>query len=158
VDYEIEETDDAPDRKVYFITDEGKQELQDWYLTPEVREYKLGDAFYIKLVLSLIGGPVSPEQVLMAQRRELYQQLHEITDMRRKTDLQTQLPLVLLLESAIMHLEADLRWIEMTEARLPDLKNYSPPKPTSKPRGRPRRNVTEDAETPVTSLSEDKSS
>src|SRR5689334_5604012 len=92
VDYEVEETDDAPDRKVYFITDEGRQELQDWYLTPEVREYKLGDTFYIKLVLSLIGGPVSPEQVLMAQRRELYQQLHEITEMRREADIHTQLP------------------------------------------------------------------
>ncbi len=158
VDYEIEETDDAPDRKVYFITDEGKQELQDWYLTPEVREYKLGDAFYIKLVLSLIGSPVSPEQVLMAQRRELYQQLHEITEMRRETDIKTQLPLLLLLESAIMHLEAELRWIEMTEARLPDLKNYSPPKPPSKPRGRPRRTITVNAETPVSSLSEDKHS
>ncbi len=158
VDYEVEETTDAPDRKVYFITPEGQQELQDWYLTPEVREYKLGDTFYIKLVLSLIGGPVSPEQVLMAQRRELYQQLHEITEMRRKIDLKTQLPLMLLLESAIMHLEADLRWIEMSEARLPDLKNYSPPQPQSKPRGRPRRNVTEQAETAVSSLDEGKHS
>ena len=48
--------------------------------TPEVREYRLGDAFYIKLVLSLVGGPVGSEQVLLIQRRELYQQLHEATD------------------------------------------------------------------------------
>ena len=33
----------------------------------------------------------------------------------------------MLLDSAIMHLEADLRWIEMCEARLPDLKQYTPP-------------------------------
>ena len=79
-------TDDAPDRKVYFITDEGLDELRDWYLTPEVRDYRLGDTFYIKLVLSLVGGPVSPEQVLMVQRRELYQQLHEVTEMRRQAD------------------------------------------------------------------------
>lgn len=139
VDYETEETSDAPDRKVYFITAEGRAELEQWYLTPEVREYRLGDAFYIKLVLSLIGGPVSPEQVLIIQRRELYQQLHEVTEMSRQVDPKTQLPWLLLLGSATMHLEADLRWIEMCEARLPDLKNYTPPTPKPKTRGRPRR-------------------
>jgi hypothetical protein len=85
-----------------------------------------------------MGGPVNPEQVLINQRRELYQQLHEATDLSRQADPRTQLPWLLLLESAIMHLEADLRWIEMCEARLSDLKNYTPPKPEPKPRGRPR--------------------
>ncbi|MBI5959172.1 MAG: PadR family transcriptional regulator [Chloroflexi bacterium] len=139
VDFEIEDSNPAPDRKVYCITELGLEELTRWYLTPEVRDYRLGDAFYIKLVLSLVNGPVSPEQVLMVQRRELYHQLHEVTEMRRSADPQTQLPWLLLLESAIMHLEADLRWIEMCEARLPDLKQYSPPKPEIKMRGRPRR-------------------
>jgi DNA-binding PadR family transcriptional regulator len=141
VDYDIEATDDAPDRKVYRLTDEGKEELRDWYLTPEVRDYRLGDTFYLKLVLSLIGGPVPPEQVLITQRRELYQQLHQVTEMRQKTDPRTELPWLLLLESATMHLEADLRWIEMCEARLSDLKQYTPPKPEPKPRGRPRKNA-----------------
>lgn len=140
VDYEVEAIDDAPDRKVYFITDEGRRELEGWYRSPEVREYRLGDAFYIKFVLSLIGGPVSPEDVLMTQRRELYQQLHQATEMAQKADHKTQLPWVLLLESAIMHLEADLRWIEMCEARLHDLKDYTPPAPIPRPRGRPKAN------------------
>ncbi|MBZ0286353.1 MAG: PadR family transcriptional regulator [Anaerolineae bacterium] len=139
VQYEVEAADDAPDRKVYSITEEGAQELENWYRSPEVHDYRLGDVFYIKLVLSLLGGPVSPEQVLITQRRELYQQLHEVTELRRKADPRTQLPWILLLESANMHLEADLRWIEMAEARLPALKDYTPPKPAPKTRGRPRR-------------------
>jgi len=139
VDCQIEATDDAPDRKVYYITEKGLEELREWYLTPEVRDYRLGDTFYIKLVLSLVDSPISPEQVLIVQRRELYQQLHEVTEMRRAADPHTQLPWVLLLDSAIMHLEADLRWIEMCEARLPDLKRYEPPQPEPKARGRPRR-------------------
>jgi DNA-binding PadR family transcriptional regulator len=143
VDYEIEAADDAPDRKVYSITQDGIEELKTWYLSPEVREYKLGDVFYVKLVLSLLGGPVSPDQVLISQRRELYQQLHQVTELRRAADMKTQLPWVLLLESAAMHLEADLRWIEMCEMRLPDLKNYTPPKPEPKVRGRPRKNPEE---------------
>ncbi len=155
VDYAIEETSDAPDRKVYFITDEGRRELESWYLTPEVHEYRLGDAFYIKLVLSLVGGPISPEQVLITQRRELYQQLHEATDLSRQANPRTQLPWILLLESAIMHLEADLRWIEMCEGRLSDLKNYSPPKPEPKVRGRPRRKPETHLTTPNPSSAED---
>lgn len=146
VDYEVEETDDAPDRKVYFITDAGKQELEKWYLTPEVREYRLGDAFYIKFVLSLIGGPVPPDQVLITQRRELYQQLHDVTEMRQQADPRTQLPWILLLESAIMHLEADLRWIEQCDTHLDDLKHYTPPKPSPKTRGRPRRKMAQESE------------
>lgn len=139
VDYDVEETSDAPDRKVYHITEEGRRELEEWYLTPEVREYRLGDSFYVKMVLSLVGGPVSPEQVLFAQRRELYKQLHQATELSRQTNPREQLPWFLLLESAIMHLEADLRWIEMCEARLDDLKHFNPPKPEPKARGRPPR-------------------
>src|SRR5205814_6113529 len=84
VDYEVVETSDAPDRKVYAITDTGIEELRAWYMTPEIRDYRLGDTFYIKLVLSLIGAPVKSDQVLMVQRRELYQQLHEVTELRRQ--------------------------------------------------------------------------
>ncbi len=155
VDYEVEAITDAPDRKVYFITDAGRAELESWYTTPEVRDYRLGDAFYIKFVLSLISGPVSPEQVLIVQRRELYQQLHQVTDILRKTDPRTQLPWFLLLESAVMHLEADLRWIEMCEARLPDLKEYTPPKPPAKRRGRPRRRRVEAASSRLPGPTED---
>ncbi len=146
VEYDVVETDDAPGRKVYKLTEAGVEELRQWYLTPEVRDYRLGDEFYVKFVLSLIGGPISAEQVLTTQRRELYQQLHQVTELRRLTNPRTELPWMLLLESAIMHLEADLRWIEMCEARLPDLKQYEPPKPEPKVRGRPRRKLVRDSQ------------
>ena len=148
VDYEIEPAADAPDRKVYFITDEGRGELEHWYLHPEVRDYRLGDAFYLKLILSLLGAPVDAERILMVQRRELYQQLHEVTGLLRRTDPRTEFPRVLLLEGAVAHLEADLRWIEMCEARLPDLKHYTPPRSPPKTRGRPRRKPETDIHNP----------
>ncbi len=150
VNYEMEASADSPDRKVYSLTEKGREELADWYLSAEVRDYRLGDAFYIKLVLSLLGGPVTPDQVLMSQRRELFQQLHEVTELLRHADRQTQLPWILLLESATMHLDADLRWIDMCEARLADLKHYAPPKPAPKPRGRPRRKPAGEALEPTT--------
>jgi hypothetical protein len=89
--------------------------------------------------------------VLIAQRRELYQQLHQVTVLRQQASPRKDLPWVLLLESATMHLEADLRWIEMCQARLEDLKNYTPPKPEPKPRGRPRKTTVVPLPQPETS-------
>jgi DNA-binding PadR family transcriptional regulator len=133
------EQGDGPDRKVYRLTKKGMEELQDWYLTPEIRDYRLGDSFYIKLALSLLGGPVPVEPILKAQRRKLYQELHDANEIRRKAGAESASPWRLLLENAIAHLEADLRLIDMCEARLGELKAYLPPAPVPKPRGRPRK-------------------
>ena len=143
VEYEIVSGADAPDRKVFRLSAAGLEALRDWYLRPEVREYHLSDTFYIKLVLSLTGGPVPAEHVLMIQRRELYQELHQVTELRRKADPHTEMPWVLLLESAMMHLEADIRWLEMVEAHMPALQRYTPVLPVPRPRGRPRRMTLE---------------
>jgi DNA-binding PadR family transcriptional regulator len=144
--YEIQEADGAPDRKVYQLTSEGERELTAWYLTPEIREYRLGDNFYLKLVFSLINAPVAAEQVLMMQRRRLYQELHDVMDLRASADTDTELPWLLMLETVVMHLEADIRWIEMCEARLPDLKRYRPPELQPQPRGRPRTERSKEGE------------
>lgn len=139
VAYTLQPVEDAPDRKVYHLTDAGLRELEEWLTTPEVRDYRLGDAFYVKLVFSLTGAPVSPETIIRSQRRRLFQELHDVTALRETLEPRVDLPLILLLETAIMHLDADLRWLEMCEARLPELKAYEPLSPQPLPRGRPRR-------------------
>jgi hypothetical protein len=50
-----------------------------------------------------------------------------------------------------MHLEADLRWLEMVEARLSEINRQPLPEPEEKPRGRPSRGKNEqgDFEIPV---------
>jgi DNA-binding PadR family transcriptional regulator len=137
------ETGDGPDRKVYHLTGAGREELRTWYLTPEVRDYRLGDSFYIKLALGLLGGPVPVEPILKEQRRKLYQELHDANEIRRNAGSAKASPWLLLLENAIAHLEADLRLIDMCEARLDELKDYRPPAPAPRPRGRPRKNSTD---------------
>ena len=144
IDHEIQAADAAPNRKVYHLTDEGTQALEDWYRTPDVREYQLGDTFYNKLVFSLIDAPVPPEQVITTQRRRLFQELHDVIELRNAADDDAELPLVLLLETVIAHLEADLRWLDLCEERLLDLKRYQPPDPEPQPRGRPRRSSQEE--------------
>jgi hypothetical protein len=44
-----------------------------------------------------------------------------------------------LLDKLIMHLEADLKWLDLLEARLDDIRKQPVPQPEPRPRGRPRK-------------------
>jgi len=129
--------DEAAERIPYTLTPGGRAALEHWYRKPVSHDSRLRDAFYAKLMLSLFSTLVPPADVLQAQRRELLGELHELTRLRAEADPSGGLPWLLLLEGAIMHLEADLRWLDMCEARLDELRHTPPPRHVSRPRGRP---------------------
>jgi len=129
--------DEAAERTVYDLTQDGRAELERWYREPLPRTYRLRDAFHAKLMLSFFSGPVPPAGVLQIQRGELLSEMHELTRLRAEADPASELPWLLLLERAIMHLEADLRWLDVCEARLDELRRMPPPRHVSRPRGRP---------------------
>jgi DNA-binding PadR family transcriptional regulator len=128
---------EAEVRTIYTITGQGKSELVRWFQEPLSRDFRLRDAVYAKLILSHISGSVSPDEVLQTLRRQLLKEMHELTRLRSEADPTSELSWFLLLESAIMHLEADLRWLDLCEHRLEDLNAASPPRFESRPRGRP---------------------
>ncbi len=134
--------DEAAERTAYELTQDGRTELERWYREPLSHDYRLRDAFHAKLMLSLFSGPVPPGEVLQAQRRELLNEMHELTSMRAEADPARELPWLLLLEGAIMHLEADLRWLDMCQARLNELRQMPTPRHVSRPRGRPHTGET----------------
>jgi len=47
----------------------------------------------------------------------------------------------MLVDKAIMHLEADLRWLDMAEMRLEEVKRQPLPEPELRRRGRPRKSA-----------------
>ena len=135
---------EGTERTSYSLTQDGKAELERWYHEPLPRDYRLRDAFYAKLMLSLFFGPASPAEVLQIQRRELLSEMHELTRMRAEADPASELPWLLLLENAIMHLEADVRWLDMCDTRLDELRQVPLPRPVSRPRGRPSKRTRAD--------------
>lgn len=125
-----------PERQVYSITPAGRAELESWLQTP-VDDEPQQDEFYIKLMLALSLDPLNAPALIQKQRSALYQHLHNITTQRVDLNPQRELAHILLLDKAIMHLEADLRWLDMIESRLEDVTSQPAPKVEMRPRGRP---------------------
>lgn len=128
----------GPEKRIYMITPDGRAALSRWFASGVALEHQR-DEFYVKLLLSIATGEANPRSVIQTQRSKLYQELHDLTAQRNKTDAKRALAQVLLLDKAIMHLEADLRWLEMIEARLDEVKKQPMPGPEVKPRGRPKK-------------------
>ena len=141
VDRRQEVADGDEDRTVYELTEPGRMQLVGWFRQPVSREDRLRDAFYAKLVLSRVSGSVSSAEVLQTQRKQLLTELHELTKLRRRSDAKSELPWLLLLESGIMHLEADLRWLDLCEERLDELNRMPPLRYIQRPRVRPPKSV-----------------
>ncbi len=135
------EPGDGPEKLIFALTDAGRSELIDWMLTP-VEAQPQRDEFFLKVMLSIATDVVDPYKLIAAQRRALYRQLHAATVRRGETDPQRALAHVLLLDRAMMQLEADLRWLEMFEARLDEIRRQPVPEPEARPRGRPPKGAT----------------
>jgi DNA-binding PadR family transcriptional regulator len=106
----------GPDRKRYVITDLGVTEVAAWLTEPVEPEPHLQSVLFAKVVLALLLGRPA-EQYLDTQRAAHLQRMRELTELRRRSDQVDSL----LADYGLFHLEADLRWIDMTSARLQSL-------------------------------------
>lgn len=132
------EQDGGPEKRVYSLTPAGAAELAGWFASGVPTEHQR-DEFFVKLMLSLGNEAANPYRVIQAQRRRLYQELHDLTTRRNRANPRTELAQIFLLDKSIMHLEADVRWLDLIEARLDDIRRQPLPRPQPRPRGRPRK-------------------
>jgi DNA-binding PadR family transcriptional regulator len=107
----------GPDRKRYAITTVGRREVAAWLAEPVEAEPHLQTLLFTKVVLALLLGQ-DAGGYLDAQRAAHLRRMRELTRVKQAS------PLVdaLLADYGLFHLEADLRWIEVTSARLDALK------------------------------------
>jgi DNA-binding PadR family transcriptional regulator len=110
------EAGSGPSRKRYAITAAGVTDVQRWLGTPEAPALYLQNTLYAKVVLALLSGRPAGE-VLDAQRAAHLAEMRALTARKRDGDLTDQL----ICDHALFHLEADLRWLELTAARIDEL-------------------------------------
>ena len=104
---------EGPDRKRYVITERGATEVETWLAEPVEPEPHQQTVLFAKVVLALmLGRPAA--QYLDTQRAAHLQRMRELTEIKRTGSLVD----ALLADHALFHLEADLRWIDLTTARL----------------------------------------
>ncbi len=132
------EQDAGPEKRIYALTPSGRAALQAWFAGDVAPDHQ-HDEFFLKLMIGLASGMADPYRMIHIQRSRLFQELHDVTEQRSQADPQRELARILLFDKAIMHLEADLRWLDMIEARLDEIRRQPLPKPAVKPRGRPRK-------------------
>ncbi|WP_101835842.1 PadR family transcriptional regulator [Frankia canadensis] len=107
------EPGDGPDRKRYVITGQGVTDLEAWLREPVAAEPHLQTVLFVKVVLALMSGRPA-EGYLDAQRAAHLRRMRELTELKRTGGLVD----AMLADHGLFRLEADLRWIEMTTARL----------------------------------------
>jgi DNA-binding PadR family transcriptional regulator len=101
-----------PNKRVYRLTEAGRLELGGWVAdaTPPAR---LRDDFFVKLVLARAAGIADPLELIDRQRSAYLQALRELDDVATDDEVSA-----LLVEGAALHLEADLKWLDLCEQRL----------------------------------------
>ena len=120
-----------PDRKVYELTGAGRAALAQWIDNPEPRVRPLRDELFIRLAV-MSTSPITPLLELIAAHRSIYlTRMSELTEAKSaladaaegSSDDSAEahdavLMEMLLLDAAIYHCEADLRWLDHCETTL----------------------------------------
>jgi len=100
---------------VYRLTDAGKASLSEWLETPESEPQQLRDAIYVKLLLGsrLANGGMA--RLLASQRSVYLQRLKDLSALEGRARAEGRTDVVLMLRGAILHTEADLKWLDATK-------------------------------------------
>jgi DNA-binding PadR family transcriptional regulator len=106
---------DSRGKRLYELTEAGRAALAAWIDLP-VSGRRLKDEFFMKFVVLASMQLAEPKQLLEGQRREYLQSLR---DLNALVEANGKGPAAeLLIEGAILHLRADLEWLELIERRL----------------------------------------
>ncbi|MFE0809027.1 PadR family transcriptional regulator [Streptomyces sp. NPDC058794] len=111
-------SDGGPERTAYRTTEQGARELARWAGEIAPPAPFVTNEIFAKVVVSILTG-ADARAYLQAQRTAHMDRMRELTAV--KTAPGTDLTTVLSADYALNHLDADLRWMTTTAARLTHL-------------------------------------
>ena len=104
--------------ELFSITDEGRQQVEQWFTHPTITPWNARDELVIKIALAAEYAHGTLPELLQRQRQAVMKELRDVT--RRKADTSpTQRADRLLIERRIFDLEAMARWLDHVETLQP---------------------------------------
>lgn len=96
----------------YRLTEAGRAALDSWLREPESEPQQLREEIYVKLLLGTrLANGVLPS-LLARQRRVYLQRMKDLSELEKRARARGRDDLVLLYKGAILHTEADLKWVD----------------------------------------------
>jgi DNA-binding PadR family transcriptional regulator len=105
-----------PNKRVYELTPAGREALRAWVEEPSDGP-RIRDEFFIKLILAPMAGIADRIALMNAQRRHYLGLMRKLTDLQAGAD-RADTAARLLIEGAVLHLQADLDWLERCQEEL----------------------------------------
>lgn len=112
-----QEPGSGPDRKRYAVTDAGRSRLAEWLREPDTPSPTLQSNLFAKTILALVLDD-DADALLDIQRHAHLARMRELTTAKSGAPLLDRLAI----DHALFQIEADLRWIDLTSARLTDMR------------------------------------
>jgi len=106
---------DSRRKRVYELTEEGRAALDRWIAAP-VPGTRLKDEFFMKFAILASAGLAEPRALIDGQRREYMQSMRDLDAALAANGKGAAAEL--LVEGALLHLKADLEWLELIEDRM----------------------------------------
>lgn len=114
---EAESPSEGP-RQTWRVTEKGRAALDEWYAAPVIVEPPSRDEFAIKVLLAVAADHTDVTAVLQRQRAATMDLLQKYTRQKAAADPERELPFLLLVDALILKADAEIRWIDLCEARL----------------------------------------
>ncbi|HEU4849918.1 MAG TPA: PadR family transcriptional regulator [Terrimesophilobacter sp.] len=119
---EVEGSDPDSSGQIYYrITDAGSAEVAGWLGSPVERSAATRDELAIKLAIAVTLPGVDIAQVIQVQRTATLRTLQELTKTKNASggpESSEELAWLLVVDSMIFQAEAEVRWLDHSEARL----------------------------------------
>lgn len=108
------EQEGKPDKQIYELTEKGRQYLVEWFDAP-ISGPRIKDNFYMKLMGARMSDLADARQLINVQRQHYLQSLHDLNNLALQDEISGDPVRLLLIQGAILHLRADLEWLELCE-------------------------------------------
>ncbi|AWK09125.1 PadR family transcriptional regulator [Streptomyces spongiicola] len=108
-----------PNKRIYRLTDAGTEALRAWF-EETADEPRVRDEFFMKLALAPRTGLADQIALINKQRREYLNTMRNLSKLSATEDRDNRIA-QLLIEGAMLHLQADLDWLERCQEELEGL-------------------------------------